>query len=271
MSNKAMDWAWEQDLPPMEKLVLVAMADNASEDGICWPGQKFVAKKCGIKRESVNRVIKRLIKKGKIKLEHRYDDEGRQKSNRYILDLFGCDAGSHRGDAKSQGSVTEDHREGDGESQGEGDGESHRTQRYEPTIEPKERTKEPPITPQSDKQEKDTAPAQAPTLEVAKNQSSPAKSKKDHPGFENFWKLYPRRVNRQQALKAWNKLKPDDQLQATIHAAIKRQSRTEQWIKDSGKFIPHASTWLNGCRWEDEDREHRRPKFYGIPGLGAGI
>ena len=24
------------------------------------------------------------------------------------------------------------------------------------------------------------------------------------------------------------------------------------WTKDGGQFIPHASTWLNGKRWEDE-------------------
>ncbi|MNH08813.1 hypothetical protein D3C79_682460 [compost metagenome] len=24
------------------------------------------------------------------------------------------------------------------------------------------------------------------------------------------------------------------------------------WTKDGGQFIPHAATWLNGKRWEDE-------------------
>lgn len=24
------------------------------------------------------------------------------------------------------------------------------------------------------------------------------------------------------------------------------------WTKDGGQYIPHAATWLNGKRWEDE-------------------
>jgi hypothetical protein len=34
--------------------------------------------------------------------------------------------------------------------------------------------------------------------------------------------------------------------------ALEKQKRSEQWQKDNGKFIPHAATWLNGKRWEDE-------------------
>ncbi len=28
--------------------------------------------------------------------------------------------------------------------------------------------------------------------------------------------------------------------------------KTEQWMRGSGQFIPHAATWLRGERWEDE-------------------
>ena len=29
-------------------------------------------------------------------------------------------------------------------------------------------------------------------------------------------------------------------------------SKSHDWTKDGGQFIPHAATWLNGKRWEDE-------------------
>jgi hypothetical protein len=70
--------------------------------------------------------------------------------------------------------------------------------------------------------------------------------------FVTFWKAYPRKVRKQDASKAWSKLNPDDALQATIMAALAVQKSSPQWTRDHGQFIPHAATWLNGRRWEDE-------------------
>lgn len=64
--------------------------------------------------------------------------------------------------------------------------------------------------------------------------------------FEHFWKVYPRKVGKGQASKAW--------------AAAVRKAEPERIIEgverypwpDDPSFIPHASTWLNGQRWEDE-------------------
>ena len=74
--------------------------------------------------------------------------------------------------------------------------------------------------------------------------------------FARFWQLYPprngKRVGRQAAVKAWDKLKPDRELAGVIGEALKAQKQTEEWIRENGRYIPMASTWLNGRRWEDE-------------------
>lgn len=70
--------------------------------------------------------------------------------------------------------------------------------------------------------------------------------------FGDFWDLYPRKQSKAAAEKAWKKLKPTPKLAATIIDALKRQCESEQWQKDGGAFIPHASTWLNNRRWEDD-------------------
>lgn len=70
--------------------------------------------------------------------------------------------------------------------------------------------------------------------------------------FEVFWAAYPLRRSKADALKAWVKLNPSEQLQASILKAIAQQSQGEDWLKEGGRFIPHASTWLNGKRWDDE-------------------
>lgn len=69
--------------------------------------------------------------------------------------------------------------------------------------------------------------------------------------FEVFWKAYPKKVGKDAAYKAFTKRKPDEQLTQTMIAAVRKQTATEQWKKDNGQFIPHASTWLNEGRWQD--------------------
>ena len=48
-------------------------------------------------------------------------------------------------------------------------------------------------------------------------------------------------------------LDPDERLLSTILDAVERQKHSPQWTKDGGQYIPLATTWLNGRRWEDED------------------
>lgn len=67
--------------------------------------------------------------------------------------------------------------------------------------------------------------------------------------FETFWKAYPRKVGKDAAEKAWIKKKPniDEVLNSLLW-----QMQTDQWKAESGKFIPHPSTYLNQGRWKDE-------------------
>lgn len=71
-------------------------------------------------------------------------------------------------------------------------------------------------------------------------------------GFDRFWKLYPKKRGRKDALKAWHRLKPDDQLQDTLIAALGNHRLSRDWLKDGGQYVPLAATWLNGERWADE-------------------
>jgi len=70
--------------------------------------------------------------------------------------------------------------------------------------------------------------------------------------FDQFWQQYPYKVAKANALKAWRKIKPDAALLAKILASLEVAKSSDGWKKDGGRFIPHATTWLNGRRWEDE-------------------
>lgn len=69
--------------------------------------------------------------------------------------------------------------------------------------------------------------------------------------FKRFWEAYPRKVNRQTAEKTWAKLNPDDELLEKIIQDINRRLEKE-WRGKDMQYIPHASTYLNQRRWEDE-------------------
>ncbi len=70
--------------------------------------------------------------------------------------------------------------------------------------------------------------------------------------FDDFWKIYPKKVSKGQAEKSWAKLKPDSELFDLIVSAIAVQRKTDKWQKNGGEFIPHPATWLNAKGWLDE-------------------
>ena len=70
--------------------------------------------------------------------------------------------------------------------------------------------------------------------------------------FERFWTAYPRKVAKQTAMRAFEKIDPDEAMLETMIAAVGKWKMTDQWNEAGGQFIPHPATWLNQRRWEDE-------------------
>lgn len=70
--------------------------------------------------------------------------------------------------------------------------------------------------------------------------------------FERFWQAYPKKRGKQDARKAWGKLKPDLALCRRMSDALARDKLSHDWRKEDGRYIPYPATWLNGRRWEDE-------------------
>ena len=93
---------------PLRKLVLLKLADQANDDGLCWPSYETIAKACEVDRRSVIRHIKKLEEDSFLRIEKVYDKEAKKnKSNRYHLTIA-------KGVKKSL--VTESHHPSDRES-----------------------------------------------------------------------------------------------------------------------------------------------------------
>lgn len=94
-----------------------------------------------------------------------------------------------------------------------------------------------------------------------KRKKATAKEDYDLEGFNAFYAAYPKKAGKADALKAWNKLKPDIVLQAKMGEALTAQKKSPQWTKNNGQYIPMPSTWLNGKRWEDEVQTQTQPNI----------
>lgn len=70
--------------------------------------------------------------------------------------------------------------------------------------------------------------------------------------FSDFWCAYPKKTAKEQAKKAFEKLKVSEDMLKLMITALEQQKKTEEWNKEGGKYIPYPATWLNGRRWEDE-------------------
>ena len=89
MSIKVMSWVWEQDLPPLDKIVLMAIADHADDDGYAWPGMKRIAEKCSMEKRTVQRHVEKLQEQQLLKVESRQRNDGSSSSNGYTVVMDG--------------------------------------------------------------------------------------------------------------------------------------------------------------------------------------
>jgi len=84
-----------------------------------------------------------------------------------------------------------------------------------------------------------------PTFNREEKRREEKRDKKDCVLFDQFWTLYPRKTSKQSASKAFAKLKDEDQ-QKAINNIARLYSDTPV------QYVPHAATYLNQARWEDE-------------------
>lgn len=87
MSISAISWALKVKTgSPTTKLVLIKLADNANDDGQCWPSIRHISEQTELSERAVREHIKALVGLGFVRLEKRYS-EGVQLPNVYHLEL----------------------------------------------------------------------------------------------------------------------------------------------------------------------------------------
>lgn len=98
-------------------------------------------------------------------------------------------------------------------------------------------------------------PPNPPILTKPKPPKSPKGGGVADLAFQRFWEAYPRKDAKKAAIKSWMKEAVYfTDIQDDIMAALERQKKQPQWLKDDGEFIPLPASWLNGRRWEDAQK-----------------
>ena len=90
------------------------------------------------------------------------------------------------------------------------------------------------------------------TIQKKRGGSNGASHRASREGFEVFWQAYPRKRNKGQAERVWQRINPSPVLLKTMLDAIQQAKRSKEWLKDKGCYIPYPATWLNAKGWEDE-------------------
>ncbi|MFH2394370.1 helix-turn-helix domain-containing protein [Raoultella ornithinolytica] len=222
---------------PLRKLVLLKLADNASDLGECWPSYQHIADQCEISKRSVMNHIQALCECGLIKKELRTGPKG-NSSNVYQLNLPSAGY-SPGGSANRSLPGATDSLPGAGYSPGGSAGAAPRiSHSFEPVNEPVNE----PI-----KNTGESAKASAPARPAKQDYS---------PEFETAWQAYPKRAggnSKAAAFKAWKTrlkdgVKPEDML-----AGVKRYAAYARATGSVGtQYVKQAATFFGPDRHFEE-------------------
>lgn len=128
--------AWKTDIgPAVTRLVLLALADSANDEGVCWPSMETLARKAGCGVSTARKALQALEGDGYLVREAR-GEGGRQRSNRYHLDV-----------AKIEGAQIERPPKSSGTGRSNRGGGPAQIERQNPKRESPE---EPPLPPEGD-------------------------------------------------------------------------------------------------------------------------
>ncbi|ENE5819739.1 helix-turn-helix domain-containing protein [Escherichia coli] len=237
---------------PLRKLVLIKLADNANDNGECWPSYQHVADQCEVSRSTVKSHIRALEDMGLLKREFRRKGELNQ-SNVFYLTLDNAQqiqpelggAGADRGGAGADRGGAGADRGGAGADLGGGAGADPRTYHsFEPVNEPKNIKFE--------------------RVRTKCEKSSDRHEETDKAFGEIFWCAGMRKAGKKNAASAfrtqfreWRKTTGGTASEfATMLAEDIACRNGKQFGFD--RLLP--SSYLNGQRWNDEKPETIQPQ-----------
>ena len=75
--------------------------------------------------------------------------------------------------------------------------------------------------------------------------------------FARYWAAVPNKKAKQDAVRAFRRLKPTEEVLNRMLAALTVAKASAEWQKHEGMYIPYPAKWLRGGCWEDEATDLR--------------
>ena len=80
--------------------------------------------------------------------------------------------------------------------------------------------------------------------------------------FEEFYRAYPKKKKKLDALRAWKKAKGKPPVDVLIEK-VNKLKQCDDWQAEGGKYIPYPASWLNAGGWDDETTtEIEKPRYF---------
>lgn len=207
-----------------DRLVLIALADFANDEGRCWPSVRSICQWSRLSERSVQESLRRLADAGEISI---YPQAGPKGCNLYRVNAQrGADS------APPQKLHPAESAPGGAEyNRGGAEYDIKPPQNLHPNH---HRTTNKTIKePSSDQPAADRSPSWS-----------------FDSWFENiFWPAYPNKAGKAKAKVGLAKVVRSDSKAAEVLAGLDRWKASHQWADG---FIQHGSTWVNGQMWQDE-------------------
>lgn len=226
MGFKNVDWAYQLDLPMREKAVLVAVCFRAGDKThTTIVGQQTLAAMTGASIDTVRRSLGSLTDAGIITRGRRHTSGGWRTSDETIVNVNTYTADSLVG--------AEQVRE---------------EEPYPATSNALTSNQQPPnqqlaVTYPADSR----ANEQTVLTDRVNRQGEQTVTRFDQ--FDEFYSIWPRKVNRPKAESAWKKAIKRTPAEEIISAAIAYRDNPKRPDKT---FLQHPATWLNADGWNDD-------------------
>ena len=220
---------YDKELRPNAKLLYGELSALTLAEGYCWATNSYLADLFDLSAKTVEALIKQLRDRGHIRVEVERDPETCEVVRRKIW-ISGPAGISVPPPLKNEGRSPQNRGDPPLKIEGGNTNKLSNTSNIPPIV-PHEGDK-----PRRSKR-RQSKPKEAPDWKPEK--------------FAAFWQAYPCGKAKQAAIKAWDKLRPDNALLETMARGLKKALNSSQWREGIG--IPYASTWLNQRRWEDEE------------------
>lgn len=216
---------YDRALPANAKLIYAEIAAKINEEGYCYSHNQYFAERFGLKSDTISSLVKTLEEAGYIKIDV---DKSRVNLDRRRIYLTGKPY-----DFTGEGGI--------GFKSDTGIGQKSDTVS---DLNPR------PIENNNLKYNTPYSPPEGDGASGTKKAKDKSRPQWKPERFEGFYDFYPLHKSRVAAVRAWDKLRPSDELIDTIARALRAQKKSDDWQRGIG--IPYPSTWLNGQRWRDE-------------------